>query len=349
MFVGKGSDMRSKLPNMRRAFTLFAMLLLVPATVQAEPSLNGKSIRMVIGIGVGGGYDVWGRLVARHLGEHLPGNPTVIPENMPGGGSIVATDYIYNLAPKDGTVLGTITRDAILGPITGAKGVNFDPRKISWIGSPTTETNVCVAYNRPNVMVKTVDDLFRTQLIVGATGSGSGTQAYPTALGALLGMKFKIVSGFPSSSDIFLAMERGEVDGICESLDSIVGKRPDWISKGIVRVLFQGGAVPNPELKSVPFLLDLVKSQEEREAVLFLYAAQTLGRPFLAPPDMPPDRLKMLRDAFDATMKDPEFVSDVKSQKMDVLPVDGQKLNEFVHQIYLTPKAVVDRIADLTK
>ena len=189
---------------------------LSPASAEA-PSLAGKTVQMIIGFGPGGGYDMWGRTVGRHIGKHLPGNPTVVPQNMPGAGSFLAANNIYNIAAKDGTVMGIIARDAPLGPITGASGARFDPTKLTWLGTPTTETNVCIAFNTPSLKVKTLKDLYRSDLVVGDTGVGTGTHAYPKALNALLGTKFKIISGFPSSSDVFLAMERGEVDGICES------------------------------------------------------------------------------------------------------------------------------------
>src|SRR3954454_8928679 len=230
--------------------------LAAPAFAQA-PNLAGKNVTMLIGFGPGGGYDLWGRVVARHIGKHLPGNPTVVPQNMPGAGSFTAAAHIYGAAPKDGTVMGIIARDAALGPLTGQEGARFDATKITWLGTPTTETNVCIAYKTSKV--KKAEDLFTTEIIVGDTGPGTGTHAYPKALSALLGMKFKLIGGYPSSSDVFLAMERGEVDGICESLDSVHGKRPDWIEKKTVTLLFQGGAEVNQEIKEVPSILTLAK------------------------------------------------------------------------------------------
>ena len=165
----------------------------------------------------------------------------------------------------------------------------------------------------------------------------------------MIGTKFKLISGFPSSSDVFLAMERGEVDGICESLDSVVGKRPDWIASKKVNVLFQGGVEPNPELKDVPFVNDLAKNEEQKQAIEFLYAGQGIGRPFVAPPDLPADRLKMLRDAFNATMKDPDFIADAKKQKLDVEPEDGEHLAALIKKIYSTPKPIVEKITELVK
>jgi tripartite-type tricarboxylate transporter receptor subunit TctC len=326
--------------------TSLAVIAVTPAMAQA-PNLAGKNVTMLIGFGPGGGYDLWGRVVARHIGKHLPGNPTVVPTNMPGGGSFNAANNIYTIAPKDGTVLGIIARDAALGPLTGAAGARFDPLKINWIGTPTTETNVCIATAKAKV--KTVKDLFENELIIGNTGVGTGTYSYPKALNGMIGTKFKLISGFPSSSDVFLAMERGEVDGICESLDSVVGKRPDWIASKRVNVLFQGGVEPNPELKDIPFVNDMAKTEEQKQAIEFLYAGQGIGRPFVAPPDMPADRLKMLRDAFSATMKDPEFIADAKKQKLDVEPEDGEHLAALIKKIYATPKPIVEKITELVK
>ena len=336
------------------AATLIGLMLLsaaAPAAAQPAPqsalqpapnALAGKTFRMIIGFGVGGGYDLWARTVAQHMGAHLPGNPTLIPQNMPAGGSIAAANFLYEVAPKDGPVFGLIGRDAPLAPITGASGARFDPTKMSWLGTPTKETNICIAYH--TAAVKSVQDLYDKELVMGDVGPGSGTRAYPKALAALLGMKFKLVSGYPSSADIFLAMERGEVQGICESLDSVESRRPDWISSKQVSVLFQGAPEANPELKGVPLARDLARNDEERQAIDFLYAGQGIGRPFAAPPGLPPEVLKTLRDAFDATMKDPEFIADVKKQKFALDPENGASLAGLIDKIYATPKPIVDKV-----
>jgi tripartite-type tricarboxylate transporter receptor subunit TctC len=323
-------------------------MLAAATPMAAQPdTLTGKSVQMIIGFGPGGGYDLWGRTVARHIGRHLLGNPTVIPQNMPGAGSYAAASYIFNVAPKDGTVLGIIARDAALGPLSGASGARFDPTRLSWIGTPTKETNVCIAYR--TAAVKSVADLFEKQLIVGDTGPGTGTRSYPKALNELIGTKFKLVGGFPASSDVFLAMERGEVEGICESLDSIKIRRPDWIPTKTISILFQGGAEPNPDLKGVPFVLDLARSAEQKQAIEFLYAGQGIGRPFVAPPHLPVERLTMLRDAFNATMKDAEFRADAERSKLELAPEDGEHLAALIAKIYATPKPIVDRITSLIK
>jgi tripartite-type tricarboxylate transporter receptor subunit TctC len=318
-----------------------------PACAQDNPFANGKAMTVIIGFGPGGGYDLWGRTVARHIGKHLPGNPSGVPQNMPGAGSYNAANHIYNVAPKDGTVMGIIARDAPMGPLTGQKGPRFDPLKVSWIGTPTKETNVCIGFH--TAAVKSIEDLYKTELIMGDVGAATGTHTYPKALSSILGMKFRLIAGFSSSADVFLAMERGEVDGICESLDSVHGKKPDWIPKKTVNVLFQGGAAPNPEIKDVPFILDLAKTDEQRQLIRFLYAGQAIGRPFLAPPDMPEARLKMLRDAFNATMIDKDFVADTKRLNLELDSETGEQLAETIRQIYATPRDVVDRVSELIK
>jgi len=330
-----------------RTITLAALASLSTMAALAQPAepFTGKTVNVIIGFGPGGGYDLWGRTVARHIGRHLPGRPTVVPQNMPGAGSYVAASHIYGAAPKDGTAFAIIARDAALGPLSGAPGARFDATKLSWLGTPTKEHNVCIAYH--TAKVKSADELRDKELILGDTGPGTGTRSYPKVLNDLLGYKFKLVSGFRSSADVFLAMERGEVEGICESLDSVNQRKPDWIANKTVNVLLQAGAAPHPELKGVPFVLELAKNDEQRAVLEFLYAGQGIGRPFVAPPDLPPDRLKMLRAAFNATMKDPEFVADVKRSKLELEPEDGEHLAALIDKIYATPKPIIERVSRL--
>jgi len=335
------------------AFTLPAALLAVfmavgPAAAQAPAGVfAGKTVNIIIGFGTGGGYDLWARVVARHIGRHLPGNPTVTPQNMEGAGSYRAANFIYNVAPRDGTSIALIARDAPLGPLIGAPGAQFDATKLSWLGTPAIETNVCIAYH--TAAVKTFRDLLEQQLVVGDTGPGTGTRSYPKALNDILGTRFRIVGVYPSSADVFLAMERGEVQGICESLDSIKVRRPDWIPTKTISILFQGGTKPSPELKDVPSVVDLATNEADRQAIEFLYAGSDVGRPFLAPPGLAPEVLKMLRDAFNATMTDPEFLDDARRQKLDVEPEDGEHVAAIVRRIYATPKPIVDKIGELIK
>jgi len=334
--------------RLKSALIAAAVLAAAPAGAQsaAEP-FAGKNVTLIIGFGPGGGYDLWGRTVARHIGKHLPGKPTVIPQNMPGAGSYVAASHIYGAAPKDGSVFAIIARDAALGPLSNAPGARFDATKMSWLGSPTREHNVCIA--NATAKVKTANDLRDKELILGDTGPGTGTRSYPKVLNDLFGFKFKIVSGFRSSADVFLAMERGEVEGICESLDSVNQRKPEWIPNKTVNALLQAGAESRPEIKDVPNVMTLARNDEERLTLEYLYAGQDIGRPFVAPPDLPPERLKMLRDAFNATMKDPEFVAEVKRNKFDLEPEDGEHLAALIDKIYATPKTIIERVSNLIK
>jgi tripartite-type tricarboxylate transporter receptor subunit TctC len=269
----------------------------------------------------------------------------VVAQNLPGGGSFRAASFMYNQAPRDGTTIALIARDAALGPLTGQAGALFDPTKLSFIGTPATETNVCIA--KRTAAVKDVQDLKEKTLIVGDTGPGTGTHAYPKALNAILGFKFKPIGGYQSTANVFVAMERGELDGVCESLVSVEARRPDWIASGKVSVLFQGGAKPNPDLQGVPFVTDLAQTPQDKQAIEFLYIGQGIGRPFIAPPGLPTDRLRMLRDAFDATMKDPSFIAQAKKRKYSLDPEGGSDLEALIKKAYATPKPIVERIAKL--
>jgi tripartite-type tricarboxylate transporter receptor subunit TctC len=316
-----------------------------PARAQ-DATFAPKGVTMLIGFGAGGGYDQWGRIVARHIGKYLPGKPHVVAQNMPGGGSFTAANHIFTVAPKDGTVMAIIARDAPLGPLSGMAGARFDPLTLTWIGSPTTETNVCFAHKRAKV--QNFDDLLRHELIIGNTGAGTGTYTYPKGLNGLLGTKFKLVSGFKASTEVLLAIERGEVDGLCESWDSAYSKRAELFKDGTFKVLFQAGPTVEAEIKA-PSIFTLAKSPEHKLALEFLYAGQGIGRPFVAPPDMPADRLKIVRDAFNAAVRDPEFLADAKKGNLDVHPVDGQALDQLIRRIYATPKHIVEQVGALIK
>ncbi len=332
-----------------RTAALAGLAVAVATAASAQPSapVAGGTVHLIVGFGPGGDYDLWARTLARHYGKHLPGNPSVVPQYMPGAGSYVAAGHMANVAPRDGSVIAEISRDAVLGPLTRTTAAPFDPRTLSWLGSPTTETNVCIVYH--TAQVKTAQDLFVKPLTVANSGAGTGTYTYPKVLGALLGMKFKIVGGYTSSAEVFLAMERGEVEAFCESLDSIRNRRPDWIPNKTVSVLFQGGARPHPDLKGVPFIPDLARTPEQRQIIEFLYAGQGIGRPFIAPPGLSPDRLKLLRDAFAATMTDPDFVAEAKRNRLAINPVSGEQLTAQVKTIYATPKAIVDKVAAMIR
>ncbi len=319
----------------------------LPAQAQDNAAGSGKQVRMVIGFGPGGGYDRWGRNLARFMGKYLPGSPTIVPQNMPGAGSIVALNWLSSVAPKDGSVMAIVARDAPLAPLSGMGQARFDPLKMSWIGTPTKETNVCIVHK--DSPIKSVADLSKTEALMGDTGPGTGTHTYPIVLRDLLGFKFRLIAGYPSSTDVFIAMERGETHGICESLDSVTGKKPTWISDKTVTVLFQAGDKPDPKIPGVPSIYDFARNEEERKSLRFLYAGQGIGRPFVAPPGLPADVLKSLRDAFNMTMKDKEFRSESAKQQLDIDPETGEELERLIREIYATPKDIVDKVSALIK
>ena len=331
------------------ALSCIAVALFTASANAQHGDRGGSDVTILVGFAPGTNYDAWGRVIGRHIKKHLPGSPTIVIQNMPGAGSFSAANRLFNNSPKDGTIFGLIARDAPLGPLTGAEGARFDATKFSWLGTPTLETNVCVAMSKPAVKVKRVEDLLQHELIIGSTGAGTGTNLYPKVLSGLLGLKFKQITGFPASSDILLAMERGEVDGVCDSLDNIANKRPDWITEKKINILFQGPASTERSVPDVPSVLQLARTADEKSAIQFLYAGQALGRPFVAPPDLPPATLKALRAAFAATMKDPEFIADVESQKLFLAPSPGEELEAVIKQTYATPKTVIEKIGALAK
>ncbi len=327
------------------ALSAFLTLDLHGARAQTadEKFYAGRQVTLLIAATAGGGYDRWGRLVSRHIGRHIPGNPIIVNQNMGAAGGVAGTAHLYNVMARDGSVFSLITREAPLAPIMHPSQARFDPSKFNWLGSTTTETSVCIS--RGSSPVKTLADLMQRELIVGDTGAGTGTYVFPRALNGLFGTKFKIISGFQNSVDVMLALERGEVDGICESLDSVSGKSPGWREKGVFNAVVHGGLEPDPHLKGVPFVFDLAKTEEDRQALRFLYAGQGIGRPFLMPPDVPKARVAIMRKAFDATMKDEAFLAEAQKMRLDIEPVSGEKLESIINGLMSTPRSVIDSVA----
>lgn len=310
----------------------------VPGFAQAgDDFFKGKQLSVMIGYGVGGSDDLWARLIARHMGDHIAGRPTVVPVNVPGAGSLLLANQISNTQPKDGTVIGLINRGIPFEPLLGNNSVRFDPLKLAFIGSPDRDTAVCAAHK--DAAVKTVSDLFDKELIVGATGSGADTEVYPSFLRNLLGMKFKIISGYPGSREINLAIERGEVQGICVSYDTIA--RENIFKNGTVHILFQAALKPDPRLTGVPFAPDLAKTDQQRQALALFLARTNVGRPFIAPPTVPADRLAILRTAFADTMKDPGLLQEAQAAGLHPLYISPEDLQKFVAEAYKIPPEVV--------
>jgi tripartite-type tricarboxylate transporter receptor subunit TctC len=334
---------RMALAGVALAAALPAMIASARAQSVAD-FYRGKSIDLEIGYSVGGGYDLYARLVARHLGEHIPGNPTIVPRNMEGAGSLRLANYLYAAAPRDGTVIGATSRGAAFDPLLGEKGAQFDASKFSWIGSANDEVSVCVALQSSGIT--SFNDVFTKPLTVGSTGVGDDTYQFPTVMNAVLGTKFKIVTGYPGGNDISLALERGEVQGRCGwSWSSVAATRFDWVKTGKIDVLVQMSLSKHPDLPDVPLIMDFAKTDEQRQIFKLIFARQVMGRPFLAPPGVPADRMAALRQAFADTMKDKAFLDDTEKNKFEINPVSGERLEALVEEIYATPPEVTKKAA----
>ena len=308
----------------------------------------GKSVELDIGYSVGGGYDLYGRLLARHLGKHIPGNPTILPKNMEGAGSLRLANYLYMAAPRDGTVIGTVARGIAFDPLLNESGAQYDATKLSWLGSANNEVAVCVALKSAGVT--SFDQLYNRSLTIGSTGIADDTYQFPAVVNAVLGTKFKIITGYPGGNDVSLAIERGEVDGRCGwSWSSLITTRPAWLAEKKIVVLVQMSLAKHPDLQDVPLIMDMAKTDEERQIFKLIFSRQIMGRPFLAPPGLPPERLAVLRKAFDDTMTDKEFLADAAQNKIEINPVSGTQIQAMIREGYETPADVVKKASAALK
>ena len=322
---------------------IIALGAALAGAAQAQPVesfYRGRTVTIVVGYSVGGGYDAHARVLARHLGKHIPGNPAVVVQNMPGAGSLRSANYIYNAAPKDGTTLGVFARGMAMEPLIGASSTSFDSRKFAWIGSGTNEVSVCATWHASKV--KTWSDGLAIPFTVAGEGSGSDPDIFAIMLRNVFGTKMRLVSGYPGGADMTLAIERGEVDGRCGwTWSSVKLQRPDWIAERKLNVLIQLAFQPSPELPGVPLIVDLVTTERQRQIVNLVLSRQAMGRPLVAPPGTPPDRKEALRRAFDATMADPDFVAEATARGLEVNPVKGADLDKLLDQLYATPPAIL--------
>src|SRR5262249_50028357 len=302
------------------ALVLLAVASAASAQAQSPADFyKGKAVELYIGYTVGGGYDVYARLLARHLGKHIPGNPTVVPKNMEGAASMRLANWLYTAAPKDGTAIGTFSRGIAFDPLLGHKGAQFEAAKYSWIGSANDEVSVCVAWE--NTGFATFEDMLSKELTVGSTSTADDTYQFPRTVNGVLGTKMKIITGYPGGNEISLAMERGEVQGRCGwSWSSIVSTRAQWLAEKKINVLVQMALSKHPDLPNVPLVLDLAKTEEQKQILRLIFARGVMGRPFAAPPDIPADRAAALRRAFMDTMKDKEFLAEAEKAKLEITP-----------------------------
>ena len=303
---------------------------------------TGKSISLIISTGVGGGVDTNARLVAKHLGNHIPGNPSVTPKNMTGAGHLQATNYLYAQAPRDGTSIGAILPAFVGYQVLDGRGAQYDARNFNYLGSSDVEN--ANLYTSSSQGIKSIEQIKTREVLMGATGAGSYTMLYPTLLNNVLGYKFKIVSGYKSTNEIHLAMERGEVFGRAGNFfSSLKAQNPDWLPSGKIDMLLQIGAVRDPEWPNLPLLTDLA-TNEEQKAIFKLFSAEiALGRVFLTTPGVPEDRLAALRKAFEETMRDPAYIEDSRKVDMQVRPLTHQQVKILADEIIAMPQDVLSK------
>jgi tripartite-type tricarboxylate transporter receptor subunit TctC len=310
----------------------------------AAAFFKGRTVNMEIGYTAGGGYDVYGRTVARFLGKHIAGAPTVLPKNMPGAGSLRLANWLYTAAVKDGSEIGTIGRGIAFDPMLGNKNAQFDAAKFTWLGSATDEVSVCVAWH--DAGIATFDDLYTKPMTVGGTGGGADTDVFPQILNAVLGTKMKVIAGYPGGNDVNLAMERGEVQGRCGwSWSSLQSTHKDWIAQKKIVVLIQLALSKHPDLPDIPLITDLATTDEQRQILKLIFARQVMGRPFLAPPGLPAERVEALRQAFLDTMKDKDFLAEADTAQLEINPVTGPAIEKLVKEIYQTPADIAAKAA----
>lgn len=306
-----------------------------------EAFFSGKTINIVVGFEAGGGYDAYARLLARHMGRHA-GGANVVVQNRPGAGSLVAANYIFNVAPRDGTAFGIISSGVLFDPLFGNKAANFTATEFSWLGSMNREVSTCQVWH--TAPIKSFEDARTTSIAVGGTGAGADSHLFPQTLNSVLGTKFKIVSGYPGATSVFLAMERGELEGICGIYwSTLKAQRADWLRDGILRPLIQLALDKHPEYPNVPLILDFARTPEERGALELVFAPMALARPFVGPPGVPADRLEYLRRAFKTTLEDPEFKAEAERVKLEVSPMFADEIGALLTRLYQTPTNIVER------
>lgn len=329
-----------------------ALLALIGLTGQShaqsdlvEQFYRGKQLSLLASAGPGSGYTIWAHFIGEHVGRFIPGRPTVVVGAKPGAGGLIAANYLYTLGRKDGTEIAALAREAPALALMGAPGVEYDAMKLNWLGSPTVESNLCVVGK--DSPIRTLDDMFTKEVVVGSDGVGSGMHIFPAALNAILNMKFKPISAYSDSGVVMLALDRGEITGVCQSAGTLMERKAQQIKDGSLRVMLQGGLKPNPRFAGVPFVLDLAKTTEQRQLLAFIYAGLTFGRPYAAPPGVPGERVAALRKAFADMFKDPEFLAQAAKRGYEVDPISGEELASLIGDLATTPKDVVARANEI--
>lgn len=323
---------------------LAAALGAIPAVAADDVAgfYAGKNVSLIIGSSPGGGYDAYGRLIARHLGDHIPGKPTILPVNMPGAGSARAIEYLETTAPKDGTAIAAIFPGAVLEPLIGEVPMRHDPSKLNFLGSANNDVFLCVI--RADAPVKSFGDAFSKEAILAASAEGGSSRDFPVMLNNVLGTKFRLVSGYPGSREMTLAIQEGEVQGECGlGWSSVSVQHPDWISgRASVKILVQESSNGRPELQGkVPLTIDFAKTEEQRQILELVYSQEIFSRPYVAAPEVPAVRVAALRQAFLETVRDPKLRADAAKMRLDVDAMSGAEVQRLVAKIYATPPRIV--------
>ena len=336
-----------------RAATLAATLCAAPFAAMAQDAVEnfykGKTITALIAGTPGGGFDLATRTMAEHFGQYIPGHPKVQAQNMPGGGGLVLANHLYNVAAKDGTVIayvGPIAIDPLLNPDTGR--AKFDALKFTWIGSLGAQHSVLSLWH--TAPAQTVEDLFKVETVVAGTGAAATTDIYPKVMNAVLGTKFKLVTGYQGSKETYLAIERGEAHGRFNSWDALKSTVPHWLKEKKLNILVQAALTRHEEVPDAPTVLEIAKTEEQKQAMRFLFRPAQSGRPIAAPPDLPPDRVKALRDGFAKLIQDKTFLAEMEKRGLEVeRPMIGEEVAKNYAAVYATPKAIIDQVAAAMK
>jgi tripartite-type tricarboxylate transporter receptor subunit TctC len=326
---------------------LASSILVAPALAQEDPAgfYKGKQVRLQVGSAAGTGYDIIARSMARYMDRHMPGQPTIIVQNVPGAGSLKLANSLYNVGPKDGTTFGLAINGLPTAPLLSPDAAKFDPAKFNWIGSTNREIQVTTVWH--TAPVQTLEDLKTKELIVGATTPGTATMDFPAIANSVLGLKFRIVSGYEGTAQINIAMERGEVHGNAGiGWVSVKTQSLAWMNEGKIKIPVQFGFEPHPDLPNVPTAYSLATTEAQRQALRLVFARQEYGRPFFAPPDVPAPRVTALRRAFDATLKDKDFLVEADKLKLEIEPMTGEALQEIVTKLASTPPEIVKQVRD---
>jgi tripartite-type tricarboxylate transporter receptor subunit TctC len=331
-----------------------AAVVLVATTVSNAAAQSvadfykGKSIDLYIGYSVGGAYDLYARYLARHMGKHIPGNPTVVPKNMEGAGSLRLANWLYNVGPKDGTTFGIIGRGTGFDVLLGNPKAQFDATRYNWIGSANNEVSVCVAWHTSGITK--FEDMLTRPLIVGGTSASADTDQFPRITNGVLGTKMRVITGYPGGNEVGLAMERGEVQGRCGwSWSSVKSTHKKWLDEKRFSILVRLALQKHPDLPDVPLIVDLAKTDEQRKILELIFARQVMGRPFLAPPGVPRERTEALRKAFMDTMNDKEFLADAEKAQIEINPVPGDQLEKLIQNIFASPPEIAKKAGALLR